>query len=1070
MEFMDFSVQRLIRLYIGFIFAAILVLAALTMPLSTPSVGHWKVFFMLLALSMATQVVSSAMPSRDFRIPHIILFFTGVLLLPPILFSTLIVSTLLVSWEHDRREGKPIVRDKYRLPLRIGTHLLAAFCAYWTLEFTLISPVWVLGFGQLLSILAASFCYALLHHTIGRGVNLVRGLDLRESGLLDLDSVFSRIVMLLMGYGVAILWLANPWLLLVGIIPGLYYYHVHVIPTLKAEAYTDAKTGLSNMRHFDELFRSELTRASQRNQPISMIMVDIDDLGKINNSYGHLTGDSALQTVSGTIRHQINAKDIAARLGGEEFAVVLPETPHQEALEFARLLREQIEAAKFDAVNQTGQLNTTTSIGVASFPQHGLTTLEIIHAADVAMYQAKMMGKNRVISAEEVSESLLPELGHQESTEVINYRAAFSSSANATELVSIDSVHADSGRVESANRADMDADAVDAAQISAHNTREFQGYAGSSASNELPAAQSSEPATVVSERTLSAAVSVTQSHRSVLSNGETVAVSSRTDVVNHRSLSIGQVPQEYATSHLNKQTEETQQNVLSNGRWSSMALNGLFTSGRFSAGGLKSSAANNMQHESTTELIHALSMPEETEQQSNRLSQIPLVPVLLTVCCGIASTVAGLIANNNEMNLLALLVFGIVALIVQLLQYSMYESSTISVSAAIILAATLVEGMPGLLTTCTAVVLVHSIQYQPALHKVAFNWSTHILAGMPPFLVYQMGITNTESGVRNLPLLVLLTLMSALAYYAIESGFVAYAVGRATSTDIIRVWNSHFRWLLVHYIVAGFVALSMALAYMALGPWGVVAFAMPVLLIYFAQKQYVLRTAHSTKQLNRMNSRLLKANNDITRTNQAFHRLTDELFMILSKIIDARDPDVHGHASQVSTYAQAIGQELGLKQDDIEQLRRGALLHDIGKLGIPESILHKPGPLTDHEYEIMKTHAALGADLLSTCHDLRELEPYVRHHHEWWNGKGYPSALYQDQIPLGARIIAVCDAVEAMASDRPYRRGLGHEEIITELKNGKGIQFDPIVVDAFTEILEQQGNDMLKNTATHAVR
>jgi putative nucleotidyltransferase with HDIG domain len=185
--------------------------------------------------------------------------------------------------------------------------------------------------------------------------------------------------------------------------------------------------------------------------------------------------------------------------------------------------------------------------------------------------------------------------------------------------------------------------------------------------------------------------------------------------------------------------------------------------------------------------------------------------------------------------------------------------------------------------------------------------------------------------------------------------------------------------------------------------------------------------------------------------------------LTLSKIIDARDPDAAGHATKVADYATAIAVEVGLVER-VEHIRQAALLHDIGKLGIPERILHKPARLDAEEYAIIKTHAALGAEFLETCQGLRHLAPLIKHHHERWDGDGYPDGLRGEQIPMEARILAVCDAVDAMGSDRPYHQAIALDEIVAELERCAEAQFDPAVVQAFMRIAERRGENFSSST------
>jgi putative nucleotidyltransferase with HDIG domain len=200
--------------------------------------------------------------------------------------------------------------------------------------------------------------------------------------------------------------------------------------------------------------------------------------------------------------------------------------------------------------------------------------------------------------------------------------------------------------------------------------------------------------------------------------------------------------------------------------------------------------------------------------------------------------------------------------------------------------------------------------------------------------------------------------------------------------------------------------------------------------------------------------------------NETIQQLNDELFAMLGKVFDARDPYVGEHAAQVAIYAAAIAEELGLPPEQVNIIRQSGYLHDIGKIAIPESILHKPSSLTDAEYALIKSHTEIGANLVASSKALSHLAPFIRHHHERWDGKGYPDGLAHEAIPLEARILNLCDSVEAMASDRPYHQAKSINEIIAEVVRCTGTQFDPVVAKAFVRIVERQ-RDLIVNSARH---
>ena len=173
----------------------------------------------------------------------------------------------------------------------------------------------------------------------------------------------------------------------------------------------------------------------------------------------------------------------------------------------------------------------------------------------------------------------------------------------------------------------------------------------------------------------------------------------------------------------------------------------------------------------------------------------------------------------------------------------------------------------------------------------------------------------------------------------------------------------------------------------------------------------------------------------------------------LATAIDAKDQITHCHVRRVQVYAARMGELLGLSPDEISALKAGALLHDVGKLAVPSHILNKPGRLTTAEFEKMKIHTVVGAQILSRVDFPYPVIPIVRHHHEQWDGRGYPDRLKGEQIPITARIISVVDCFDSIREDRPFRRGMTLDEATALLLRGSGIHFDPKVVELFIKHL-----------------
>jgi diguanylate cyclase (GGDEF)-like protein len=175
----------------------------------------------------------------------------------------------------------------------------------------------------------------------------------------------------------------------------------------------------------------------------------------------------------------------------------------------------------------------------------------------------------------------------------------------------------------------------------------------------------------------------------------------------------------------------------------------------------------------------------------------------------------------------------------------------------------------------------------------------------------------------------------------------------------------------------------------------------------------------------------------------------DQARDVLMRTMEAKQPDLDDHADEVAELARRVARRLGLAGEAIDEVARAAELHDVGKVGIPDAILNKPAPLDHGEWEFMRQHTILGERILNAAPALRPVARLVRASHERWDGTGYPDRLGGRDIPLGARIVAVCDAYHAMTADRAYRRGLPHDDACHELRAGAGTQFDPVVVDAF---------------------
>ncbi|HEV8485224.1 MAG TPA: diguanylate cyclase [Blastocatellia bacterium] len=289
---------------------------------------------------------------------------------------------------------------------------------------------------------------------------------------------------------------------------------------------------------------------------------------------------------------------------------------------------------------------------------------------------------------------------------------------------------------------------------------------------------------------------------------------------------------------------------------------------------------------------------------------------------------------------------------------------------------------------------------------------------------------------RDLPTLLLEAALLALLYYLLNAG-IARACRRFKSEVVVLAADSRdsFLWTSLTHLGSA-TAACLIVRLIDLISFYSFIITVPILtIIYFTYKVYVDKVEASNRHAEQMAD---------------LHLKTIEALAIA---IDAKDEVTHDHVHRVQIYATGLAKLFGLTEGEIEALKAGALLHDIGKLAVPDYILNKPGPLTTAEFERMKVHTVVGAEILERVGFPYPVVPVVRHHHERWDGRGYPDGLKGDQIPITARILTVSDSFDAMQEDRQYRKAMTREEAIQEVRAGSGKVFDPTVVGAFLDHL-----------------
>jgi putative nucleotidyltransferase with HDIG domain len=312
-------------------------------------------------------------------------------------------------------------------------------------------------------------------------------------------------------------------------------------------------------------------------------------------------------------------------------------------------------------------------------------------------------------------------------------------------------------------------------------------------------------------------------------------------------------------------------------------------------------------------------------------------------------------------------------------------------------------------------------------YKTLFNASQYALSAGVAGIVYQKLGLGGVVGLVNISKYIIPAVICAISYFLINSSLFMIVISLAEGVPILSVWKNRIRGIIATYIALAPIGFVMALVYTtSIGVGGIILFFFP---LFLARRSFELYT------------RMRKVYLDTIRA--------------LVAAIDAKDPYTKGHSEKVAKIAVVLATELNLSDRDIENIEYTALLHDIGKIGIDDRILGKSSKLSNEEFKKIKEHPIVGAKIIEPVDFLKSSYKTIYHHHEKYNGGGYPDSLKAKDIPLCARIIAVADAYDAMGSDRPYRKKLSKEKILKEFTEQSGKQFDPQIVNALMLILKR---------------
>lgn len=308
--------------------------------------------------------------------------------------------------------------------------------------------------------------------------------------------------------------------------------------------------------------------------------------------------------------------------------------------------------------------------------------------------------------------------------------------------------------------------------------------------------------------------------------------------------------------------------------------------------------------------------------------------------------------------------------------------------------------------------------------QVVFNVSQVMVSSAVAYATYYLVSTRVLHGPGPLALLA-----AAIVHFMCNTGAMSAIIGLTQNKPVTKVWNDSYLWSFPYYLAGAAVAGLVSLLNRQIGWQASLLVLPPIYLLYRSYRLYLGKLEDEKRHAERVSN---------------LHLRTIEA---LALAIGAKDNTTGKHLQRVRVYATEVGRELGLSDDEKEALRAASVLHDIGKLAVPEQIISKPGKLTPYEFEKMKIHPVVGAEILQQVDFPYPVVPIVLAHHEKWDGSGYPYGLKGEEIPIGARILAAVDCLDALATDRQYRKALPLEEAMAKVVADSGASFDPRVVD-----------------------
>jgi putative nucleotidyltransferase with HDIG domain len=423
--------------------------------------------------------------------------------------------------------------------------------------------------------------------------------------------------------------------------------------------------------------------------------------------------------------------------------------------------------------------------------------------------------------------------------------------------------------------------------------------------------------------------------------------------------------------------------------------------------------------------------PHAVERGETRRVSALVIGLAVTAGVALLATAQGFVATVSDdpthvATLLAL------TLALQMFSVQLYGRGSVSVSSVGILASAFLFDTGTTVAIAVVAAIAQFIRRRPAVHKGVFDAANFAVSAATASLVFQ-AFDQWR---------LVAAVLAGVAYAAVNNGLLCLVMSLSERTSWSTIWFERFHWGRFHFALSGPLALAATIAYEEVGLAGLVAFTLPPALMILSVRQYLERTTAAVEEIRQANLNLRRAHKDT--------------IAALSRSMEAKDLYTGNHTERVAAVAVALARRLGFRDDDLEAIEIGALLHDIGKIGVPGEVLRKAGPLDDQEWELIKTHPVISDYILSEL----DLHPYVRQcarsSHERIDGRGYPDGLSGEDIPLPARIVFVADALDALTSTRSYRPARPMPAALAEIREHAGTQFCPRVVAALEDLSRRE--------------